>query len=124
MTAVFVVESDAVLRDVLCEALRDEGYDAQWCDDADCLPACTRGDEDTVAIVDAWGGSYTELDATEREAIQALAARLPTIMLTGRAWAEGVRAEDLGLRALLRKPADIALLLDVVAQHTGRSTAA
>jgi DNA-binding response OmpR family regulator len=123
MTAILVVESDAVLRDVLCEALRDEGYDVQYCDDIDLLPACPRADQDTLALVDAWGGSYAELDAIEREHIQALAARLPTIMLTGRAWAEGVRAEELGLRALLRKPADIALLLDVVAQHTSHPMA-
>jgi DNA-binding response OmpR family regulator len=112
MTAVFVVEDDQALREVLCEALGDEGYAVYVCDDFSQVLAQAHADD--LALVDACGPSEAHLEDGERRSIQRLAASVPTIMLTGRAWAEHEQADALGLMALVLKPPDLNSLLELL----------
>jgi DNA-binding response OmpR family regulator len=114
MTAVLLVEDDVALREVLAEALRAEGHVVQICRNPAELTDHSLHRDDTVAVVDAWGTSHLELLEPERLSIEKLASALPTIMVTGRAWAEQIDAVELGLLALLPKPADLENLLALV----------
>ena len=124
MAAVLLVEDDVDLREVLCEALRAEGHVVRVCTNAADLIGHTVHGSDAVAIVDAWGASQLELLDAERQSIEEVASALPTIMMTGRAWAEQIQDVELGLVALLRKPADLDHLLALVGNHASDRAAA
>ena len=106
-----VLEDDHALRDLLVEALAGEGLDVQAADSFDELRlAAARGAADIV-IADFWGGSQRTLPDSDREEIRELCSYLPVILLTGRTWAADTSAEELGARALIRKPFDLDFLL-------------
>jgi CheY-like chemotaxis protein len=112
MATVFLVEDDLELRSVLVEAFESEGYAVRTLLSVERLldvdPVAVAG---AVAVVDGWGSSSLELSESGRAQLCALGARLPTIVLTGRAWADRVTAEELGLWALFPKPTDLEALL-------------
>src|SRR5262245_64791715 len=107
MRAIILFEDDGALRDVLRAALEDEGHQVVTVRGVDQLPEQAARLPDALALVDGWGPVSGELSEADRRAIQDLAARLPTIVMTGRAWADRVAAEELGVVALLKKPADL-----------------
>jgi two-component system nitrogen regulation response regulator GlnG len=109
-----VLEDDRALRDLLVEALAGEGLDVQAADSFDEIRlAAARGEADIV-IADFWGGSQRTLPDSDRQEIRELCAYLPVILLTGRTWAADTSAEELGARALIRKPFDLDFLLRTV----------
>jgi DNA-binding NtrC family response regulator len=67
-----------------------------------------------LAITDSWGTCHQCLESSEREQIRGLARLIPTILISGRAWATRAEASELGLVALVRKPFDVDELLQHV----------
>jgi FixJ family two-component response regulator len=65
-------------------------------------------------VADFWGGSQRSLPDSERQEIHELCSFLPVVLLTGRTWAAETSAQELGARALIRKPFDLEHLLDTV----------
>jgi len=77
------------------------------------LEAAARGAADVV-VADFWGGSQRTLPDSDRQEIRQLCSYLPVVLLTGRTWAADTTAEELGARALIRKPFDLDYLLKIV----------
>jgi len=57
-----------------------------------------------LVLADFWGTSHARLTPCERDQIRELASEAPTILLTARAWAASIEAEELGLVCILPKP--------------------
>jgi two-component system, NtrC family, nitrogen regulation response regulator GlnG len=109
-----LLEDDIALRDLLVEALGGEGFDVCACDSFEqVLDAAAKGAADVV-VADFWGGSQRTLPDSDREEIRELCSYLPVVLLTGRTWAADTSAEELGARALIRKPFDLDYLLKTV----------
>lgn len=109
-----LLEDDLALRDLLLEAFAGEDIDVHTCDSIDEVrQAAARGDADIV-IADFWGGSQRTLPDGDREEIRELCSYLPVVLLTGRTWAADISADELGARALIRKPFDLDELLQTV----------
>jgi two-component system, NtrC family, nitrogen regulation response regulator GlnG len=109
-----LLEDDVALRDLLVEALGGEGFDVCACDSFEqVLDAAAKGAADVV-VADFWGGSQRTLPDSDREEIRELCSYLPVVLLTGRTWAADTSAEELGARALIRKPFDLDYLLKTV----------
>jgi two-component system, NtrC family, nitrogen regulation response regulator GlnG len=116
---VLLLEDDLALRGLLNEALMSEGYEVQLCDSfAEVRSAAERHAGDIV-VADFWGSSQRTLPDNERLEIQQLTSLRPTVLLTGRTWAADVRAEELGARAVVRKPFDLDHLLTSVERAFG-----
>jgi len=110
-----LLEDDVALRDLLLEAFAGEGLDVRACESFDEVrQAAARGDGDIV-VADFWGGSQRTLPDSDRAEIRELGSYLPVVLLTGRTWAADTTAEELGARALIRKPFDLDYLLRTVA---------
>src|SRR3954470_22604681 len=108
--AVALYEDDVGIRTLLLDLLEGEGFATTVC--ASLLEVHQAACKDArVAVVDSWGASYQTLEAGERDQIRALARLIPTILLSGRTWAEQVNADELSLVALVKKPFDIEELL-------------
>ena len=109
-----LLEDDGALRDLLIEAFAGEGYEVRAVDNfRDMRDLAARGEADVV-IADFWGGSQRTLPDRERDEIRELCSYLPVVLLTGRTWAADTSAEELGARALIRKPFDLDFLLKTV----------
>lgn len=107
---VLVLEDDQVLREILIELLSEEGFDAAGYHSYTAVRQAVRQGA-RLLVADFWGSSHVSLEPNEREQIKEVAAELPTILLTARAWAEDIRADDLGLLCILSKPPVIDELL-------------
>lgn len=115
---VLVVEDDTTVAQMLDELLRGEGY----------LPvrAATRGEALAVApsgpwqaiVVDGTGRSYLEPGDDDRAFFAELSRHGRVIVNTARSWAHRVTPAELGVDAVLPKPYDVDLILELVA---GRS---
>lgn len=111
---VIVLEDDHSLRDLLLEALAGEGLEVGAAESFEEMrQAAARGDADIV-IADFWGGSQRTLPQSDRDQILELCSYVPVILLTGRTWAADTSAEELGARAIIRKPFDLDDLLRTV----------
>jgi len=110
--SIVILEDDENIRRFLSFALMAEGYAVRQCASYDELIEECADEMPDVVITDGWGSSTTHLDPTEREAIAELARRCPTILTTGRDWAQRVDPSELGLVAIFPKPY---VLEDVVA---------
>jgi DNA-binding response OmpR family regulator len=109
-----LLEDDVALRELLLEALSGEGLDVRpLASFVEVRDAAARGEADIV-IADFWGGSQRTLPESERQEIRELCSYLPLVLLTGRTWAAETTAEELGARALIRKPFDLDQLLQIV----------
>jgi len=115
MALVYLVEDDAALRSLLAEVLTDEGHTVVVLRTVEQLTSQGDGSRG-VAVIDVWGVDMRELGSAERQTIREISARMPTIVLSGRAWVETAQREDLGLVALLSKPTDLDALLVLVGQ--------
>ena len=101
---VLVLEDDPSFRAVVFELLADEGFEVVSCESYAALREAARDHAAPVVVADFWGSSHAQLSECEREQITNLATEVPTILLTGRAWAWQVHARDLGLVCILTKP--------------------
>ena len=109
-----LLEDDVALRDLLLEAFSSEDFDVHACENISELREAAARREADVVVADFWGGSQRTLPAADREEIRQLGSYLPVILLTGRSWAADITAEELGARAIIRKPFDLDFLLQTV----------
>lgn len=109
-----LLEDDVALRDLLIDAFSGEGFDVRPCATfVEVRSAAERGEADII-VADFWGGSQRTLPESDRQEIRELCSYLPVVLLTGRTWAADTTAEELGARALIRKPFDLDHLLQTV----------
>ena len=113
---VLLLEDDLALRGLLQEALTSEGLDVQTFDAFEALHAAATGREGDVVVADFWGGAHRALDDLARQQLRALDQLLPVVLLTGRSWAVGTTAAQLGVRAIIHKPFDLNELIETVNQ--------
>jgi DNA-binding NtrC family response regulator len=113
---VLLLEDDVALRGLLFEALTAEDFDVLGFDNIGALRQAVASEPADLIVADFWGGGQRTLLEHDREEIRALAQQLPVILLTGRSWAAQTSADELGARALMRKPFDLEDLLDTVAR--------
>ena len=93
-----------LFRDLVGKVLTDAGCRTVACDSFGHLIRAADESPGAVVVADFWGASDRALDAEERAQVAYLAMTAPTILLTGRPWASGAMAEELGLVAVMRKP--------------------
>ena len=101
---VLLLEDDLALRGLLEEALASEELDVLTCDSYEGLYALARERKGDVVVADFWGGAHRALDDVARQQLHDLGEQLPVVLLTGRTWAVGTTAEQLGVRAIVHKP--------------------
>jgi two-component system nitrogen regulation response regulator GlnG len=111
---VLLLEDDLALRGLLLEALIGEGLDVRACESFPQLRAAAASGEGDLVVADFWGGSQRTLPENERREIRDLCSLVPVVLLTGRTWAADTTAQELGARALIRKPFDLDHLLQTV----------
>lgn len=109
-----LLEDDLALRELLLEAFAGENIDVRICETFDEVREAARQKQADIVIADFWGGSQRTLPDSDREEIRELTSYLPVVLLTGRTWAADTTAEELGARALIRKPFDLDDLLRTV----------
>jgi DNA-binding response OmpR family regulator len=118
---VLLLEDDAALRGLLQEALGTEGYEVLSFDSyVGIRDEASRGAADLI-LADFWGRGHRRLTASDREEILELSGLLPVILLTGRTWAAETNADELGARALIRKPFDLDALITAVKRALQRA---
>jgi DNA-binding NtrC family response regulator len=101
---VLVLEDDAEFRGVLLELLEDEGLDVSGCDSYESLRMALNAFGSAIVVADFWGVGHANLSPRERDEIRELGRQVPTILLTGRAWATSTAPEDLNVACVLPKP--------------------
>jgi two-component system nitrogen regulation response regulator GlnG len=114
-----LLEDDVALRDLLLETFASEDFEVRTCKTVDEVRTAAGRAEADVVIADFWGGSQRTLSQSEGDDIRDLSSYLPVVLLTGRTWASETTAEELGVRALIRKPFDLDDLLRSVRQAVG-----
>jgi DNA-binding response OmpR family regulator len=111
---VLLTEDDPILADVLAEFLREHGHRVTHVMDmrqAGCLAHWTGWD---ACILDPGGDSFLELRPSEAAELRHLAAHVPVVLTTGRAWAHRTEPAQLGVRAILSKPFDLDELVQIL----------
>jgi DNA-binding NtrC family response regulator len=110
---VLILEDDFEWRRVLVELLESEGFKVSISDSYALLREAVRLSPGCVVLADFWGTSHVQLSPGERDQIRDLGRSAPTILLTGRAWADTVSPQELNVVAISSKPP---ALEDLVAQ--------
>jgi DNA-binding response OmpR family regulator len=111
---VLLSEDDPVLADVLADFLREEGHLVTHVLDIRQAGCLTRGNAWDACILDPSGDSFLELRPSEAAELRHLAAHLPVVVTTGRAWAERADSAQLGVHAILPKPFDLDELVKIL----------
>lgn len=101
---VLLLEGDPALSDVLVEFLAGEGFEVAACHSHMSLCEVLSSADRPIVVADFWGNSHARLLASERDEIRQLGRCTPTVLVTGRAWADAVRADELDVACILRKP--------------------
>jgi two-component system, OmpR family, response regulator len=104
---VLLLEDDAALSGLLAELLTGEGFEVAACDSYTSLREALDAADRPIVVADFWGASQARLIACERDQIRELGGFTPTVLLTGRAWADGAKADELNVACILRKPVDV-----------------
>jgi DNA-binding NtrC family response regulator len=123
LTRIYLFEDDASLRSLLVEMLHEE-LDAavEACSSVGELRQRCDDQRPDLIIADFWGASHLQLVDSERAEIAALAAVAPLVLVSGRNWAVGAEADDLGVAALVPKPMDIERFASVIAETLAEAT--
>jgi FixJ family two-component response regulator len=119
---VFVFDDNQLLRDLLVEVLREDGFSSIVPFDsmAALIRMATRCAPGLI-IADSWGDSQRTLAPELKQEIAAVGALAPTILLSGRAWLGDAAAEDLGVACVLQKPVDLDVLTQAIDRCLGTS---
>ena len=113
---VLLLEDDLALCGLLEEALASEELEVVTYDSFQSLHAAALARQGDVVVADFWGGAHRALDEVARQQLEDLGRLRPVILLTGRSWAVGTTAEQLGVRAIVHKPFDLNDLIETVNQ--------
>jgi two-component system, OmpR family, response regulator len=118
---ILVVEDDDTLRDILAEALREDGYTVELAEDGEVALELARRWRPDLLILDLMMPNMDgeELVSSIRQ-VQG-AASLPIIVVSASRRAEEVGAR-IGARAALRKPFDLFELTERVSEALNGST--
>jgi hypothetical protein len=106
MVAVLVLERDP-LAPILTEALADEGHAVQACPSPAGLLAAAALCPGCMAVITPWGPGHAALGDEERGEIAHLAALVPTVLVSTRAWTERASADELGVAAVVLAPFEL-----------------
>ena len=106
-SSVLVLEDDRDVRELLELVFTADSHRVAVCETPEEVVDRAAGMASALAVVDFWGRSHRVLDADERDELVRLARTVPTILVTGRVWAERQSSEELGLVALVKKPFDV-----------------
>jgi DNA-binding response OmpR family regulator len=109
-----LIEDDGALRQVLTEYFADEGYEVLAVASDEAIPP-DLGPAGVQAIVTDAFGQTQQPAALDRGRLHRLGALAPTVLHTARTWAAEARPTELGVAAIVLKPADLESLGDVVA---------
>jgi len=101
---VLLLEDDAALAAVLVELLAGEGFEVAVCHSHASLREALDAADRPIVVADFWGASHAELSPCERDQIRELGRFTPTVLVTGRAWAGAVSADELNVACILPKP--------------------
>lgn len=101
---VLLYEDDPLTNDVLADTLHQAGHDVRVCGSPNQVMAAAARMPRSLALTDFWGTSYRYLADHERRQVERLAQAVPTILVTGRPWANDRVAIELGCRAFVPKP--------------------
>jgi DNA-binding response OmpR family regulator len=113
-----LIEDDVALRQVLTEYFADEGYDVLAVASDAAIPADIGVGSVQAIVTDAFGQTQQPAQA-DRGRLHRLGALAPTVLYTARAWAAEARPSELGVAAIVLKPADLEALGAVVASVSG-----
>jgi DNA-binding NtrC family response regulator len=111
---VLLLEDDLALCGLLEEALASEDLEVVTCDSFESLSGAAEARSGEVVVADFWGGAHRALDDLARGQLRDLGQLLPVVLLTGRSWAVGTTADELGVRAIVHKPFDLNDLIETV----------
>ena len=111
---VLLLEDDLALCSLLEEALGSEELEVETCDSFESLYARASSRRGDVVVADFWGGAHRALDDVARQQLHELGSVLPLVLLTGRSWAVGTTAGELGVRAVIHKPFDLNELIETL----------
>jgi DNA-binding response OmpR family regulator len=111
---VLLLEDDLALSGLLEEALASEDLDVLSSDSFESLFGAAQARSGDLVVADFWGGAHRALDDVARQQLRELGQLLPLVLLTGRSWAVGTTAEELGVRAIVHKPFDLNDLIETV----------
>ena len=119
MTSILVVDDEESIRQILTDALQEDGYCVrQACQGAEALALALRELPDLV-LTDLMMPVMTGADLIRQLKNHAATRQVPIVLLTA---AGRVPAEEVGADAILLKPFELAALLALVAQHTARAS--
>jgi two-component system nitrogen regulation response regulator NtrX len=105
---VYVFDDNQVLRDLLVDVLRDDGFTSIVpFDSMAALVKMAAIRAPALIIADCWGDSQLTLAPALQAEIAAVGALAPTILLSGRAWLSAAAAKDLGVACVLQKPINL-----------------
>ena len=120
---VLLLEDDPMIRDLLEAVLSDEGHDVRSFGSREQLVSAAREAPGALAVVDFWGTSHQTLSDEERREVVALAETVPTVLVTGRTWAQRRAVDELGCVAVIMKPFDVDEVVAVVSSWAARDGA-
>ena len=104
---VLLLEDDAPFCSLLVELFAGEGLEVAACQTYAALRQAIRSGPKSVVVADFWGASQTALSQCEADQLRELGSAVPTVLLTGRAWASTVSADELNLACILPKPINL-----------------
>ena len=104
---VLLLEDDVAFSAILVEFLAGEGFDVAARDSYTSLREALDAANRPIVVADFWGASHAKLSPCERDEIRELGGFTPTVLLTARAWAAAVSADELNVACILPKPVDL-----------------
>jgi DNA-binding response OmpR family regulator len=108
-----LIEDDGALRQVLTEYFADEGYEVLAAASDEAIPADLGPGSVHVIVTDAFGQTQ-QPGEPDRSRLHRLGMLAPTVLYTARVWAAEARPGDLGVAAIVLKPADLESLGAIV----------
>jgi CheY-like chemotaxis protein len=110
-----VVDDSAVIRELIAVNLELEGFEVTMAGDGETALELARETQPDVITLDVMMPRMTGFEAVERLRADPETARVPVVMVTGRAQAADIaRGEETGADAYLTKPFEPAELIEVV----------